>query len=373
MVADRCEGGLTVIAGQPDSKIGEGVGCFDELSNGSLVKVENVYRGKGVFYRYFQPTAKDIISQLQPSVLVSEASPRFVDTQRIIKQVRSHGGVALGWGVGTTDFWNRPLKRLRKWYRDKNLRNFDGMLCYSRVAAKQYQVIGYSARQTHVLFNSTVAQPRSEFAPERVGFQSPAKLLFIGRLIESKGIDRLVLASKLAKERGTELETWIVGDGPYRNSLERLANETRSPVTFLGRKTGPELKSISQMADLFVLPGLGGLAIQEAMSVGLPVIVTEADGTELDLVTTNGWIAKKEDTEALANCIVEAIANPEELRRRGKESYRIVRDEINLDLMVDRFIDGILKTQKLTEANKPGLFTTTGANSTSGQQEQGKS
>ena len=103
---------------------------------------------------------------------------------------------------------------------------------------------------------------------------------------------------------------------------------------------GDKLSVISQSANLFVLPGFGGLAIQETKASGHPVIVTEADGTELDLVTTNSWIAAK-DTKALAECIKMAVGNPEELRRRGRESYRIVFEKISLNLMADRFVDAI--------------------------------
>lgn len=354
LVADRCEGQVTVLAGQPDRSIGEGVGEFEQLSRAQLVRVDNVYRGKGVLYRYFQPGLPKQLSQLRPDVLVSEASPRFVDTQKVIRQVHSFGGQVAGWGAGTTDFWNKPLKRLRQWYRNRNLQNFDGMLCYSSVAAEQYQQVGYSAEQTHVLFNSTMPRPDVSSAPEKPDFKSPAKLLFIGRLIDTKGIDRLVLASELAKTKGVELETWIVGDGPEMESLRKLAESINAPVKFLGRKTGADLETVSQAADLFVLPGLGGLAIQEAMSHGLPVIVTEADGTEQDLVKGNGWIAPKEDTEQLAQCIEKALSNPDELRRRGKESFRIVRDEINLDLMADRFVNAVAGIREIANTKDAG-------------------
>jgi len=347
LVAERCEGQVTVITGQPDSKLGEGLGEFDQLSKAKLIKVDNVYRGSGILYRYCQPQLPSLLTRLRPDVLVTEASPRFVDTQKIIKHVRASGGSVAGWGAGTTDFWNKPLKRLRTWYRNRNLKNFDGMLCYSTLAAEQYQSVGYSPAETHVLFNSTMPRPDEVSLPERAEFQPPAKLLFIGRLIESKGIDRLISASGIAQAKGIRLETWIVGDGPHMEALRTLSASMDAPVKFLGRKTGEELKAISRSADLFVLPGLGGLAIQEAMSHGLPVIVAEADGTELDLVTTNGWIVKKESTEELAQCIVKALLNIDELRRRGKESFRIVRDEINLDLMADRFVNAVSKIRNV--------------------------
>jgi glycosyltransferase involved in cell wall biosynthesis len=213
------------------------------------------------------------------------------------------------------------------------------MLTYSSIASQQYHEIGYSKDQTFTLFNSTIPRPASSEPPVKPVFTSPAKVLFIGRLIPSKGVERLVRAASMLNKKGIQLEVQIVGDGPDFQRLKGIANSLGAPVRFLGKKTGDELASISHNADLFVLPGLGGLAIQEAMSNALPVIVTEADGTEKDLVTTNGWVAKKEDSHALAQCIEAAVSDPEELRRRGRESYRIVYEKINLDFMADRFVN----------------------------------
>lgn len=345
LVAERCEGKVTVIAGQPDQSIGEGVHEFEQLSNADLIRVPTQYRGSGVLYRYYQPGLEEHLSRLKPDVFVSEASPRFVDTQPIIRHIRKQQGVVLGWGAGTTDFWDKPFKQLRKWYRNRNLQNFDGMLCYSSIASKQYQEIGYSNDQTFVLYNSTLPRPASAQPPIREPFRSPAKVLFIGRLVRTKNIDRLISAAMILKEEGVQISVQIVGNGPDIERLKGLAEDGNAPVQFLGEKTGSELSMISQSADLFVLPGLGGLAIQEAMANGLPVIVTQADGTELDLVKNNGWISA-EDTQALAQCIKTAISDPEELRRRGRESYRIVFEEINLDLMADRFVDAASTVHK---------------------------
>ena len=60
---------------------------------------------------------------------------------------------------------------------------------------------------------------------------------------------------------------------------------------FPGAKHGQELEPYFAAADLFVLPGTGGLAVQQAMAHALPVLVGEADGTQSNLVRpANGWI-----------------------------------------------------------------------------------
>jgi len=98
-------------------------------------------------------------------------------------------------------------------------------------------------------------------------------------------------------------------------------------------------------ADLFVLPGTGGLAVQEAMAHGLPVIVAKGDGTQDDLVRAgNGWQIQPEDFGALVAAIKIALSDTARLRRMGEESFRIVREEINIEKMVEVFVRALNET-----------------------------
>ncbi len=131
----------------------------------------------------------------------------------------------------------------------------------------------------------------------------------------------------------------IVGEGPEREALERLAGAVYPGAIFAGAKHGEELKPYLAEADLFVLPGTGGLAIQEAMAHGLPVIVAKGDGTQDDLVREgNGWQIPPDDQEALTETMRSALSDVKRLRRMGAESYRIVSEEVNLEKMVEAFV-----------------------------------
>ncbi len=134
----------------------------------------------------------------------------------------------------------------------------------------------------------------------------------------------------------------IVGDGPEREKLEVLARETYPRAELLGARHGAELKPYFAEADLFVLPGTGGLAVQEAMSYGLPVLVAQGDGTQDDLVRKeNGWQIPPDDFEALVATMKEALSDAARLRRMGAESYRIVKEEINIEKMVETFVTAL--------------------------------
>jgi glycosyltransferase involved in cell wall biosynthesis len=161
-------------------------------------------------------------------------------------------------------------------------------------------------------------------------------ILFVGRLQARKRIDSLLRA---CVEMPNMPRLVIVGDGPERGNLEMLAEQVYPSAQFVGAKHGQELDPYFEEADLFVLPGTGGLAVQQAMSHGLPVIVAKGDGTQDDLVRPgNGWQIPPEDYNALVATMREALSDVKRLRKMGEESYRIVSEEINLEKMVEAFV-----------------------------------
>jgi glycosyltransferase involved in cell wall biosynthesis len=119
-----------------------------------------------------------------------------------------------------------------------------------------------------------------------------------------------------------------------------LAGQIYPTAEFPGEKRGSELKDYFLRADLFVLPGTGGLAIQEAMAYGLPVIVAEGDGTQDDLVRSgNGWLIPADDENALIKTLEEALSDPKRLREMGAASFKIVQEEVNVENMVAVFVE----------------------------------
>ncbi len=105
----------------------------------------------------------------------------------------------------------------------------------------------------------------------------------VGQLISRKGHDRLIRAAgRYVREVGP-CQVWIAGDGPLRTQLEQLAEREgiADRVTFLGQVGRAELKGVLQAADVFVfatLNDLVGRALVEALSVGVPVVVSRRSG-----------------------------------------------------------------------------------------------
>ncbi|HZU86149.1 MAG TPA: glycosyltransferase, partial [Anaerolineaceae bacterium] len=134
----------------------------------------------------------------------------------------------------------------------------------------------------------------------------------------------------------------IVGDGPARSELQALAASIYPEAEIPGARHGADLEPYFLKADLFVLPGSGGLAVQQAMSYALPVMVAEGDGTQSDLLRPeNGWDLPHADLDALTAALAAVLPDPARLRKMGLASYRIVAKEVNLENMVSVFVQAV--------------------------------
>jgi glycosyltransferase involved in cell wall biosynthesis len=297
----------------------------------------------GSLYLCRQAGIPVFLKEWQPEAIIVEANPRYLSTPGAVRWMHQRGWPVIGWGLGAPAAQG-PLAGLRRAARFNFLKQFDALVAYSRRGAEEYCQAGFPAGRVFVAPNAVAPCPQQP-APERPAeFRGGvAVVLFVGRLQARKRIDLLLQAcAALPPEIRPRL--WVVGDGPSRVELEALAQKILPSTLFYGARRGAELDALFAAADLFVLPGTGGLAVQQAMSFGLPVIVAEGDGTQSDLVRPeNGWMVAPGQLEALVCSLTEALSNPARLRQMGRASDRIVREEVNLEHMVDVFT-GVVNT-----------------------------
>lgn len=340
MLAQRCKK-LVVVAGRPSEH--EGIAISNSIEPGSIVPVKNVEIGRGTFLVYWQQDLLKHVEQINPDVIVTEANPRFTDTGKMVRWARKRNRPVLGWGLGTTNFFNRIFPRIRAWKQRRTFALFNAMISYSELARDQYIEAGFPSDKIFVAHNATIG--RRPMPQRTVNLDRPFQVVTFGRLVAHKNIELLINAVAQLKRQGCDVELHIIGDGPHRSNLEALVQKSQINGVFHGMQNGEDLARLASECDLFVLPGLGGLAIQEAMAFGLPLIVSEADGTELDLVReTNGWRIEPDNVSALAQTIGYAATHREESFQMGIESYQIFDREINLETMADKFLNAVVTT-----------------------------
>ncbi len=322
--------GLGIFAGQarPQEAIEPGMPRLAQLT-----LANNAHLFGGRFYLCLQPGLTRWLGSWQPDALIVEANPRYLSTPSAVRWMHAHRRPVIGWGLGAPAA-SSPAAALRKSF----LSRFDALITYSRQGAEEYQAAGFPSERIFVAPNAASPRPKHPLPshPDTFPPEGPI-VLFVGRLQARKRVDYLLRAcASLPQESRPRL--WIVGDGPERADLEALAAQVYPAARFFGAVYGPDLDDLFRSADLFVLPGTGGLAVQQAMSFGLPVMVAEADGTQTDLVRPeNGFRLPPGDLDALSASLSQALRDPARLRRMGAASYRIVAEEINLEAMVKVF------------------------------------
>lgn len=341
LLASACDGGMSLFTGLP--RPSEGITTTDQLQITNYKLGRNVHLFGGSFYLCYQQGLIDWLKEWNPDALIVEANPRYISTPAAVKWMHEQNKPVIGWGLGFPSPTGSGAG-----VRARFLSQFNAMIAYSQRGADEYAALGFPLDNIFVAHNSVSPSPTWQL-PDRPNTFNPSTLpmvagqaqpciLFVGRLQFRKNVDLLLGAC--AELQNVRLV--IVGDGPERESLEMLANEIYPSAEFVGAKHGVELKAHFAEADLFVLPGTGGLAVQEAMSHGLPVIVAQGDGTQDDLVRSeNGWQIPPGDFDALVSTMKDALADAARLRKMGEESFRIVREEINLGKMVETFVTAL--------------------------------
>jgi glycosyltransferase involved in cell wall biosynthesis len=342
LLAQSCTGGMSLFAGS--ARASEAISPAESFEHTRLYPADNQHLFGGPLYLCRQPNILEWLESWQPDALVLEANPRYPSSLKAIEWMHARGKPVLGWNLGAPPL-HGPLAGLRRASRLRLLNRLDGVISYSQRGAEEHLALGIPAEKVFVAHNAAAPKPTTP-PPERPAKFDQATVLFVGRLQARKKLDMLFKAcASLPADQQPRL--LIVGDGPARESFEAQAAEFYPQAEFLGAIHGSELDPIYAQADLFVLPGTGGLAIQQAMSYGLPAIVARGDGTQEDLVRpANGWLIPPDDQEALNDTLAKALSDHPRLRRMGAESYRISAEEINLETMVDRFIAAIKKVSE---------------------------
>ncbi len=335
-LADACDGGLGVFAGQP--RPDEAIATTDSLLVSRYFPARNLHLLRGPLYLCWQGGFIQWLEDWQPDALIVEANPRYLSTPAALNWTHRMNVPVIGWGLGSP-LLTGPLSSLRKTARLRFLSRFNALITYSQRGAKEYADLGFPADKIFVAPNASAPRPTAPLPSRPTTFMERPTVLFVGRLQARKRVDNLLHACASLPDN-LQPRLLIVGEGPERENLETLTKEVYPRAEFVGPKFGDELAPYFAAADLFVLPGTGGLAAQEAMSYGLPVIMGQGDGTNDDLVRpANGWQIPPDDPGALKDALHAALSDAPRLRAMGAESYRIAAEEINLEKMVGVFVE----------------------------------
>jgi glycosyltransferase involved in cell wall biosynthesis len=173
------------------------------------------------------------------------------------------------------------------------------------------------------------------------------RLVFMGRLIPLKMVDLTLEAVRAAREGGAKVTFDVMGDGPERPRLERLAQDWGLEGTVRFHGFLPQAACARRMteADALILASVrecGGAVVLEAMAAGLPVIASDWGGPADYLDESCGILVSPVPRDSFAARQAEAILrlarDPALRRRMGEAGARKIVEQFDWERKVDRMI-----------------------------------
>jgi glycosyltransferase involved in cell wall biosynthesis len=194
----------------------------------------------------------------------------------------------------------------------------------------------------------------TRFTPDPAQPRQACELLFVGRLVEKKGVEWLLRAMALVLERFPEARLSIAGSGPLERPLRHLADSLGISrcVSFLGMVGQRDLPALYRRATLFVAPfliadsgdqeGLG-LVMIEAMGCDCPVICGAVPATA-DVIEdgVTGIRVKPRDAQALAASIVQLLADPPYRRQLAANARQRSQRQFDWERIAARYRSALL-------------------------------
>jgi len=206
-----------------------------------------------------------------------------------------------------------------------------------------------------------------------------AKFVFVGRLVDWKAVDLLMLAFDRARRRAA-MSLEIIGDGIEKSRLTRLAEDlgmlsddtqAAGTVHFRGWMAQADCATEFQQCAALVLPSLaecGGAVVLEAMAVGLPVIATAWGGPVDYLDSSCGILVEPSSRESfidnLAGALVRLASNPTERIAMGKAGQAKVMACFDWEAKVDQMLKVYAQSMGMPGAPMRDLNPLTGVEGT---------
>ncbi len=229
---------------------------------------------------------------------------------------------------------SNPIKALlKKWY----LRSlFKHAFCYGipggTLQQENFEYYGIPKERNFIRPMSVSAErilaeynrlPDKDTLKEKYGLTGKKTFLFVGRLEEVKSVDLLIEGFAQLRQK-EDIALLIVGDGSQRSILEEQVKTIGvTDIHFEGYQVFPTLMEYYKAADIFVLPSQfepWGLVVNEAMTYGMPVVVSSNVGCRRDLISEgeNGFIFTSGDKYSLVNVLREVLQS--DLEKMGEKS-----------------------------------------------------
>jgi len=280
------------------------------------------------------------LAQLVRAADIAHIHAEFADVAAFVaRQVACETGRTYSVGIHARDVFccKYPLNRL--------LGRASGVMACNATAAHQLTAqCPALSEKTRIIHHGLVLDDWPFRAPG-VSAGKHLAALFVGRLVEKKGVDILLHGLAAVRAKGVDVRLVVVGSGPEEGALQALAADLglSSVVAWRGRVDRERVRDEMAKAHCLVVPGRiakdgdrDGVpnVVVEAMATGLPVIGTRVGGIGEVLSESTGWPFDAESAEALTKALAEFAGSPEAAAARADAARGLVEREFDADACI---------------------------------------
>lgn len=268
-----------------------------------------------------------LLQQKQPEVIIS-GEMGFRTLQAAIYQ-KFHPETRLILWATVSEYSEQGRGKLREILRRWLVPQADAVLVNGQSGARYVRKFGIKDEQIFLAPYTTDITPFLAL-PLAKDAQQAYRLLYVGQLVERKGIEPFLsaLTRWCQAHPDRKIEFWLVGDGPLRSTLEGLSIPGNLSLRFLGNVAYDQLAEIYSACGIFVFPTLAdewGLVTNEAMAAGLPVLGSLYSQSVEELVTEGktGWTFRADRDAEMDAAIERVLTTPlnvlEQMRSAGRD------------------------------------------------------
>ena len=288
----------------------------------------------------FAPEFMKRLGALRPVLLHAHHGPcglralPIVRTLNIPLVVTFHGAE-----ITITDLRpEKPRLGFRYYFANKGKLKASGatFLVVSRFLQQKALDQGFPPEKVHLIYTGINT---GKFRPDST--EHRPIILVVGRCVEFKGQEFAIRAASEAQRRLPDVEVVLIGDGPLRGDLERLAKQSLRRYQFLGARTSEEVREWMNRASLLCMPSVTtpsgaaegfGMVCAEAQAMGKPVVAFRSGGIpEIISHGTTGFLAEERDYKALAEYLLMLLEDGELRKRFGRAGREAMLRHFDLE------------------------------------------
>lgn len=306
-------------------------------------------------WKYFwtdrQNRIRELIKKLNPNIVHLQyvRHPKFFVISKCLNDLSIPYVVSLHGGMNSTEMKRRKYRKLVYWYlvEARVHKNAAGIHFVTQQEKQDYNKAGFGHKNMQdIVIPNPVLPPETDMRWERKSNLQKVSFVYLGRYdIWTKGLDlALEMMSELIN-RGVRPEFHLFGShgGIFEKDMDALlARFSHVPIYDHGFVSGKEKYEAMMTYDFYIQYSrfeLFGLSMVEAMSCGVPVLISENCDLSEELVNNNAAIKIPMDPVYAADVIHKALNNKEGIERISKSARKLVGSQFSSPAVAERMED----------------------------------